>query len=163
MLAKVHTQLCPHKKGNLRNDFWWWVLHHFSGWWRNSIQYSVTRDIPGSALCTSYRKKLPVLCYGRGNGYWSYEATFLEVKRFMNLTILSHCLILIFKGFFVHSRVQQSKVPQGRWEIGNYNISGHASCHEKLKWRSIKFCRHGRLEHFPRERGGIHGTKACVD
>ena len=30
-------------------------------------QYSVTRDIPDSALCTSYRKQLPVLCRGRGN------------------------------------------------------------------------------------------------
>lgn len=103
--------------------------------WLVKKQYSVTPDIPDSALCTSYRKQLPVLSRGTGNAYWGYEAAFLELK-IMNLTSLNQwkksfvCLILVFKGFFVHSGVQHSKVPQPSERLGINNISGHASCHE---------------------------------
>ena len=65
MLAKVHTKICPHKKRKAKKRLLMVSVAPFVGLVKK--QYSVTRDIPDSALCTSDRKQLPVLCRGRGN------------------------------------------------------------------------------------------------
>ena len=65
MLAKVHTKLWPHKKRKPKKRLLIMSVAPFLGLVKK--QYSVTRDIPDSALCTSYRKQLTVLCRGRGN------------------------------------------------------------------------------------------------
>lgn len=108
MLVKAPTKLCPHKKRKTKQRLLMMSVAPFLGLVKK--QYSVTHDI------TSFnRKQLPVLCWGRGTGYSSYEAALLALKKFMNLTNLTAdknviCLILVFKGFFVHSILQHSKV-----------------------------------------------------